>query len=289
MGYIVDDFYTRIRYPADEAFLARRRSSSFSHLRAALGTNIHSELSLVMTSPTALNKSMSWDQRSLSTISSHDDFSHSWANNPSPPWALDEEKSSLSRSSLQSRGFRDGGPKEARLKRVAFLSLEKDIAGTYPVKVQHLPLKTSPEKLKDTFQKSFSDIRDVYVPMSPQKRVPVADFAIVRFDSPSSAMLACQSPSSELDGLSVSPLSKQRSFFSGGTGYHGIHNEPVDDGTYVRGMKPVQQDISLESCMSRSGYPWGSFRELKFLAPHITPEARETFALRIDNLDRKVT
>ncbi|RYY83902.1 hypothetical protein EON63_10280 [archaeon] len=55
----------------------------------------------------------------------------------------------------------------------------------------------------------------------------------------------------------VSPLSKQRSFFSGGTGYHGIHNEPVDDGTYVRGMGPVQQDISLNSCMSRSGYPWG--------------------------------
>eukprot|EP01031_Cornospumella_fuschlensis_P031192 gene31192-37699_t len=231
-----------------------------------------------------MHRSGSWDQKSVSTFSTEG----SWTS--MPPFALDEDRQSLaSRSSLQSRGYRDGGPKEARLHRVAFLSLEKDVSHLHPVKVQHLPPNTTPERLKRTFESKIGDVQDVYVPLDAQRNKPVTDFAVIRFGSPESVQRALASPSEQLDGLQVSPLSKQRSFFSGGTGYHGIHNEPVEDGTYVRGMGPVQQDISLNSCMSRSGYPWGSIRELKYLPPRIPSDARDTYALHLQSIPTHIT
>lgn len=231
-----------------------------------------------------LFKSTSWDNRTVSSAASFGSRSEF-----NPPFALDDDnRSTCSRSSADSRGYRHGGPKQARLKRVAFLSSEKDVSGTYPVKLAHLPPMVSPSKLKETFNQ-FGDVADVYIPTDPQRRVPVADFAIVRFGSEEAACQALASPKgSLLQGLAVSPLSKQKSFFSNGTGYHGISNEPVDDGTYVRHQEPPPQDISLESCMSRAGYPWGSFRELKFLPPHISPEARDSYAIRIEGLDHAV-
>jgi hypothetical protein len=228
-----------------------------------------------------------WSTNTLSTLTSESAASRC----TSPPFAIDEDRSFSSRSGLSSssKGFRDGGPKEARLKRVAFLSPQKDVSNMHPVKVQNLPPKVSPEKIKAHFEK-FGDVKDVYIPSSPKdRRLPAIDLAIVRFSSPHEARTAMSSPSSETGGLVVSPMSRQRSFFSGGTGYHGINNEPVEDGTYVRGMGPVKQDIELSSCLSRSGYPWGSIRELKVLSPHVPAEARDTYAIRIENLDRSVT
>ncbi|RYY83903.1 hypothetical protein EON63_10285 [archaeon] len=145
-----------------------------------------------------MHRSNTWDQRSVSTFSTEG----SWAS--MPPYALDEDRQSLtSRSSLQSRGFRDGGPKEARLHRVAFLSLEKDVSHLYPVKVQHLPSNATPEKLKRTFESKIGDVQDVYVPLDAQRNKPVTDFAVVRFGSPESVQRALCSPSKELDGLQV--------------------------------------------------------------------------------------
>eukprot|EP01039_Chlorochromonas_danica_P000860 gene860-935_t len=257
-----------------------------------------------------------------------------------PPFGRDEDHRLSSRPISQ--GYRQGGPKEARLKRTAFLSLEKDPSQlNNSVRIDHLPLQATPEKLKEVFH-SYGPVQDVYIPMAdPRYHRPAADFAIIRFQSsdsvdrvlsesassastspigfnhssfpsiiprttsltpttlqaaataaattPTSTTSSVSNRSSPLNGLLVSPVKKQASFFSGGTGYHGINNEPVEDGTYIRSSKPVKQDIALESCLSRSGYPWGSIRELKYLPPHIPEEARETFGVRIENLDHSIT
>lgn len=243
-----------------------------------------------------------------------------------PPFALDEDidddMSVISRQTMESTGYRVGGPKEARLHRVALLSKVKEIDHLHPVKVYDIPRTASPEKLQRAFSE-FGEVGDVYIPMDYKERCPKKGFAIVRYTSPDSLdrlmdnASPVESPSSKsvsslrssgtlsmisrpstsegkpvtIDGrpVSVGPLEKQRSFFRGGTGYLGICNEPVEDGTYNRDPVLVQQDISLSSCLSRSGYPWGSVRELKFLAPHLPKHAYESFSIRIENLDRQTT
>lgn len=235
--------------------------------------------------------SMNWDSRStFSSIS-----------RGTRPFALDfedDERSLASRATLESRGYREGGPKEARLRRVALLSKTKEVDHLFPVKVENIPRSASPEKLKETFS-SYGQIGDIYIPVNYKDGKPMKDFAIIRFEKEDSLdKLILESPPSSpttknivVDGrpLTASPLRDQVSFFSRGTGYHGICNQPVEDGTYNRDPVQVQQDITLSSCLSRSGYPWGSVRELKYLSPHLPGESHETFAIRIENLDVRVT
>ncbi len=268
----------------------------------------------------SLSKSSSWDNKSIGSRSSC-----SPSRTTRPPFALDDEidddVSVLSRQSMETTGYRVGGPKEARLRRVALLSKVKEIDHLHPVKVYDVPRTASPEKLQQAFSE-FGEVGDVYIPMDYKERCAKKGFAIVRYtspdaldrlmehaaplDSPSSRSISSFHSSSTLsmisrpstsegkpvavDGRSVSvgPLEKQRSFFTRGTGYLGICNEPVEDGTYNRDPVQVQQDISLSSCMSRSGYPWGSVRELKFLAPHLPKAAYESFTLKVENLDRSI-
>jgi RNA recognition motif-containing protein len=225
---------------------------------------------------------------------------------------------------MESTGYRAGGPKEARLHRVALLSKVKEIDHLHPVKVHDIPQTASPEKLREAFSE-FGEVGDVYIPADYKERRPKQGFAIVRYTSPDALDRLMEnssplhSPSSSnksvssfhssgtisvisrpmtsegkpvaIDGktVSVGPLEKQRSFFTRGTGYLGICNEPVEDGTYNRDPVLVQQDISLSSCLSRSGYPWGSVRELKYLAPHLPKPAYESFTMKIENLDRQTT
>ncbi len=214
------------------------------------------------------------------------------------PFALDDEGTEItdfSRLSTASRGFRDGGPKEARLKRVAFLSKAKEVDHLYPVKVENIRSNVDEESLASTFSE-FGDVGDVYIPKDSRNR-PISNFAIIRYKSPeaqeralsASPPLSRSSSSSKDISLSVSPVRPQRSYFSRGTGYHGICNTPVEDGTYDRRPVTVQQDISLESCRSRSGYPWGSVRELKFLAPHPPKDSTFSYSIRIDDVPRNIT
>ncbi len=84
-------------------------------------------------------------------------------------------------------------------------------------------------------------------------------------------------------------MSKQKSAFSMGTGYLGITNEPFDDGKRYKAKGGCQQDISLDSCMSRQGYPWGSVRELKFLAPHSPPASLDMFTIKVMGLAKITT
>lgn len=231
-----------------------------------------------------------WDMRSTFSSSSRS----------VRPFALDfedDENSLVSRASLESRGYRDGGPKQARLHRVALLSKTKDVDHMHPVKVENIPRNASPQKLKETFS-AFGEVGDVYIPTNYKDGKPLKNFAIIRFEKEDSLdkLIQASPPSSptttlSLDGrpLTASPLRSQKSFFTKGTGYHGICNEPVEDGTYNRDAVQVQQDITLSSCLSRCGYPWGSVRELKVLTPHLPQEATETFPIRIENLDTNVT
>jgi hypothetical protein len=157
------------------------------------------------------------------------------------------------------------------------------------------------EELRRRFSE-FGEIGDIYLPKDSKNHL-LANFAIIRFvheedrnaalASPTLSFAYSSSPTrlrADRSALSLSPLRPQKSYFSSGTGYHGICNLAIDDGTYHREESPlVEQDISLASCRSRSGYPWGSVRELKYLAPHPPSEATFAYPMRIDDLPRYVT
>lgn len=243
-------------------------------------------------------------QSGLQSLNSSSSFSRpSTRGSTQPPFALDDDYSEVtdfSRSSLASRGYREGGPKEARLRRVAFLSMVKEVDHLHPIKVENIPPDASEESLNQIFSQ-FGEVGDIYIPKDFKTLRPKSKFAIVRYKSPEAkerilssptlseeALSPTQSQNSHTrtrERLSVSPVKPQPSFFTKGTGYHGICNIPVEEG-YDRRPMTVQQDIKLSSCLSRSGYPWGSVRELKFLAPHLPQEAVFSYAIRVDNLPR---
>jgi hypothetical protein len=193
-----------------------------------------------------------------------------------------------------SRGFRDGGPKEARLKRVAFLSMVKEVDHLYPVKVEKVGENVSAQKIAEDMSK-YGEIGDIYVPISHSTLKPTGGFAVVRFTNSDAVDRLLDEESRdiahEIDGkrVNIAPVSPQRSFFRGGTGYHGICNVPVEDGTYIRTSAVPNQEIPLSSCMSRSGYPWGSVRELKFLAPHPPIDKLDGFSLKVMNIPHHLT
>lgn len=201
-----------------------------------------------------------------------------------------------------SRGYRSGGPKESRLKRVALLTTTKESGNLYPIKLKHLPARVSPEKIESSLKK-YGEIVDIYIPMDFERHkyrtgtASSSDFAVVRFSSSQSVDRLLeeqqqQAASPTIDGQRVilDTVEKQHSYFSNGTGYHGICNEPILDGSYKRNIAPpLEQEISLKSCIARSGYPWNSVRELKFLAPHPPPYCEDGFTLRVDGLPHHIS
>lgn len=220
-----------------------------------------------------------------------------------PPFALDFDRSDLntSRSSLSSgsydsnfdstTGYRVGGPKESRLRRVALLSPQKDTEGLHAIKVENLSRSTSQEKLEAQF-KVYGEVGDVYIPkkLSTGTLEPAKDFAVIRFKDEEAARKALEKADREtldMDGspVKLSPMKKQNTLFSKGTGYLGICNEPYDDGTRTVKKWDNSQEIALESCRARNGYPWGRKRELKFLPLHASTEALEMFPVKVINLD----
>lgn len=245
-----------------------------------------------------LARSPSWDQKSFASLSSSPSVAPRINYSPSKlpsvaPFGLDDDahtvSSRASTASVTSQGFREGGPKEARLKRTAFLSLVKDVDHLHPVRIENISPKMSPEKIASAFNK-YGNVADVYIPISHRTLQPASNFAVVRFsDSDAVDRLLTEEaeriPHQIADkDVTIKPLEPQHSFFTRGTGYHGICNIPVEDGTYNRDSVQVKQEISLSSCMSRSGYPWGSVRELKFLPPHPPLEAIDGFSLHVQNL-----
>lgn len=254
-----------------------------------------------------------WDNQSFQSLSTSQSFTNvssptttgrQQCRSPSsPPFGLDYEPwssssrtstSSMTARSTMSRGFRDGGPKEARLKRVAFLSMVKEVDHLYPVKVEKVGENVSAQKIAEDLSK-YGEIGDIYVPISHSTLKPTGGFAVVRFTNSDAVDRLLDEESRdiahEIDGkrVNIAPVSPQRSFFRGGTGYHGICNVPVEDGTYIRTSAVPNQEIPLSSCMSRSGYPWGSVRELKFLAPHPPIDKLDGFSLKVMNIPHHLT
>jgi len=218
-----------------------------------------------------------------------------------PPFAIDLEftlstlKSSSSwnsSTSLDSAGYRSGGPKEARLKRVAPISPHKP-ENLFPLKIENIPRNISTATLKSKLN-SFGEIADVYIPKKLETMQPATDFAVIRFMKEESALRALESYQNndvnlEQNPFKLSPLKKQESTFSQGTGCLGISNEAYDDGTRDRKKEVAKQDVPLSSCMAISGYPWGIKREIKFLPPHVAKETFEMYSLKITNLTDNVT
>jgi hypothetical protein len=220
-----------------------------------------------------------------------------------PPFALDTilmlntTRSTTSINSNSSTdtttGYRSGGPKEARLRRVAPLSPTKNVEHLYPLKLENIPRDISTAKLQ-TKLTSLGEISDIYIPKNLETMQPARDFAVVRFADKKSAMKAielAQRNDVNIEGspVKLTPLKKQESLFTQGTGYLGITNEAYDDGTRHRKKEVVKQDVPLAECLAISGYPWGSKRELKFLPPHANTDTYEMYSLKITNLAEDVT
>lgn len=209
-----------------------------------------------------------------------------------PPFALDIGDSDD--QGPMSPGYRTGGPKEARIRRVALLSKSKEVDHLHSVKVGNLPKTVSAENLLAEFS-GFGEIGDVYVPINLRDKKPAQDFAVIRFVDKKGADASLSSPERSLsfksigeNELYISPVKKQGSFFSNNTGRLGISNEvtishvPPEKGRF-------QQNISLAEVRSRSGYPWGSVRELKYLNPKPSADVLEYHSIKLLNLPRHIT
>ena len=206
-----------------------------------------------------------------------------------PPFALDFEEGDESLGVPQSPGYRAGGPKEARNKRVALMTGGKEVDHMHPVKIGNLPRTMSHEDLLEEFSE-MGAIGDVYIPVNMRDKKPAKDFAIIRFMDKKVAEASLSSPGKTLNGNSVmiSPLSKQGSFFSNNTGRLGISNEICI--THVPPPKAhIEQKISLAEVRSRAGYPWGSVRELKYLNPKPNAEVLEYHSIKLVDLPRHIT
>eukprot|EP01038_Epipyxis_sp_PR26KG_P007482 gene7482-10197_t len=238
-------------------------------------------------------------QTSFRSITSRTSFSSTGSSSftYNPPFALDDDDAYTVKShsydstgSYDSQGYRKGGPKEARLRRVALLSKQKETDHLFPVKVKNIPLNITPEKLKESLEK-LGPIEDIYIPKNLKNGLAAKDFAVIRFPEEEIALKVLSSSESiniEGNAIKLAPLSPQKSFFTHGTGSLGITNQAFDDGTRNVSKVPPKQDITLESCMARSGYPWESKRELKFLAPHTASNSVEMYSVKITELPKHI-
>lgn len=221
---------------------------------------------------------------STSSLSSYGSFSPDRSKPAQCPFGLDENNNSSS-----SVGYRNGGPKESRLRRSAIISSQKPIEHLHPIKVRNLPRNSSEEKLQNFFER-FGEVGDVYIPRKLGKTLePAKDFAIVRFLNKSSSSKALEELNSSLKDrtlgnkdMEVKEPEKQIVFFSNNTGALGICNIPTENN--LNKSKFISQDISLNECLSRSGYPWGSKRELRILEPHVPKDALNLHGIKILNL-----
>lgn len=95
----------------------------------------------------------------------------------------------------------------------------------------------------------------------------------------SSRSLGSFSSSTQLSlshSLSLPKFGRKRSDLNGG-------------GEDNKKFREFKQDIQLSECFARSGYPWGSKRELKILEPHAPRETLSMPGLRITNLNLMTT
>ena len=210
-----------------------------------------------------------------------------------PPFGLDHD---LAPVEEPARGYRKGGSKEARLFRVALLAAKKEVDNLHPIKVLGIPEDVKEEELSAQFSK-YGPIGDVYIPRN-LKRMTAREFALIRFEKEESALKAVAASTEKLKSIKgrrkskdmyLGQLPKQWSVFTSNSGVHGITNEISDDmrqTEWVKSTKKLEfkQNITLDQCFSRSGYPWGSKAELKILESHAPKEVLLHKAIKVGNL-----
>lgn len=198
----------------------------------------------------------------------------------------------------EAQGYRKGGPKEARLFRVALLSAKKDVDDLYPVRVEGVHNMIMEEELYEAFGR-FGAIGDVYVPRAGTNRKLVAPYGVVRFHDKESAakavyhgemVLKTRFSGPEPFTVTISHIDPQESIFTKNSGVHGITNTITEDMRQTERVlnakkEDVTQVITLDECFSRSGYPWGSKRELKMLNVHAPKETMNHHQIYVTNVD----
>jgi hypothetical protein len=112
-----------------------------------------------------------------------------------PPFGLDKEITDLPDDEVAT-GYRRGGPKEARLFRVALLAAKKEVDGLHPVRVSNIPEDLTEEQLAEEFSK-YGAIGDIYIPRD-LKRMTARNFAILRFEKEEAAKKALESRTATL-------------------------------------------------------------------------------------------
>ena len=213
---------------------------------------------------------------------------------PSPkvgaPFALDYEVESPDETFRPATGFRRGGPKEARLFRVALLKSDKEVDHLFPIRVENLPRKVTEEKLKDKFEE-FGEVGNVYIPRNLDNFSPKS-FAIVRFVKKEDAN-RCLAEATDIimdkkrGPLIVKSVREQDVFFSGHTGALGLTNTATERPPQTH--HKFEQSISLDDCMARNGAPWVSKHELLRLEPHAPLESHDSWSIEIKPLASHVT
>ena len=218
-----------------------------------------------------------------------------------PCFGLDFEREEIGIDEV-ARGYKVGGPKEARLFRVALLGAKKDIDHLYPVKVSGVHDMIKEEELYEAFGR-FGNIGDVYVPRKGQNRKLVAPFGVVRFSDKEAAAKAVYQGElvmkTEFCGpdhftVTMSHIEPQESIFTKNSGVHGITNVITDEMRTTEKIQnakreDVTQVITLDECFARSGYPWGSKRELKMLNVHAPKEVMDHYNIKVSNLNERST
>lgn len=222
-----------------------------------------------------------------------------------PPFALDFEvddfksilydeqvdsdgESVLTNNFEDSVGYREGGPKEARLRKVAMLAPPRDVNGFFPIKIG-IDSAKSVNNLRKELEDKLSDIdslRDIYIPENIDLGKPAQDFAVLRFSEEEEARKYMESlPKTR--NIETRELEKQKSFFTKNSGAMGISNEAIGEISVVERVV-IKQDIEFDDCMARNGAPWTSCRELKSLAPHKGASVLEYPAIKIKDLPRNL-
>jgi hypothetical protein len=217
-----------------------------------------------------------------------------------PCFGLDFERDDEDEDFIAAKGYKTGGPKEARLFRVALLGAKKDINHLFPIKVSGVPNMIKEEELAQHFSQ-FGSIGDIYVPRDGASRKLVAPFAIIRYHDRKSADNAISQGKMTIAtlfggpkpyDLEIVPLGKQESQFGQNSGVHGITNEITDTMIATQRVQAakkedVTQVVTLEECFSRSGYPWGSKSELKILQEHAPREVMHMYNIIVTNLSKR--
>ena len=211
-----------------------------------------------------------------------------------PPFGLDFEPVEIPDEEVKT-GYKKGGPKEARLFRVALLSSKKEVDHLHPIKVTNIHPDAKEELLAEDFSR-YGAIGDVYIPRNLATG-KAREFAIVRFEKEEAARRALANRTMRLQGappkreVGLDRLPKQYSVFTNNSGVNGITNDISDEMRHTEFLKMTRklefkQDITLAECFSRSGYPWGSKQELRILEPHAPKEVMAMYTIKLENINK---